>query len=182
MDPLSLTPEELARQEAYRDARVSGKYDHIWKTVGVCVFCEPREKYIFYEENGIYLTISIYAYVDGHFLIVPRRHLRSVKEFTPEEWETVRKFMYIAKKLIRKVHGIKGVQFIQKDGVEAQSTVEHIHFHCIPFDGPDLSTWNYRRLQNTPLENVAKYRSAGKHIARLNAKFEDKYKDGADEL
>lgn len=173
-----LSPKEQAEQELYRDARFTGKYDAIWQNVGKCAFCDLREKYIFCEENGIVMTIALYAYTDGHFMIMPRRHVRSVKELTPQEWETVRKFMYIAKKLIRKVHGISGVQFIQKEGVSAQSTVEHIHFHCIPFDDPGLSVWNYRKLANTPLENAEKYKIARKNIAKLSQKFDEKYKQG----
>lgn len=166
---------EADKQELYRDARYLNKYDDIWQTVGKCAFCDLKDKYIFFEENGIVMTISLYAYIDGHFMIIPRRHVRSVKDLTEREWQTVREFMYLAKKLIRKVHGTKGMQFVQKDGVNAQSTVEHLHFHCIPFDSPDLATWNYRRLKNTPLENVAQYKQAAKQIIATKQKFDAKY-------
>jgi dCMP deaminase len=170
-----LTPEEQKKQESYRDARVSGDYDKIWQSVNKCVFCDLNPKYIFNEENGIVMTISLYAYIDGHFMIVPRRHIRSVKEFTPAEWETVRKFMYIAKKIIKQVHGIKGMQTLLKEGETSQSTVGHIHFHCIPFDSADLSEWHYRKLKNTPIENALIYRSHLDSIAKLSAKFDVKY-------
>lgn len=166
------------KQIYYRDARVSGHYDQIWQSVGKCVFCDLKEKYIVHEENGVVLTIVLFAYIDGHMMITPRRHVKSVKEFTPGEWETIRKFMYIAKKIIRKIHGIKGMQFIQKDGIDAQSTVEHIHFHCVPFDDPGLSTWNYRQLKNTPLENAEIYRKDGESIRKLSKRFSKKYDDG----
>lgn len=172
-----LTPAEQKKQELYRDARFTNKYDDIWQSVGKCVFCDLREKYIFFEENDIVMTISLYAYIDGHLMIVPRRHITSVKELTPIEWETIRKCLYLAKKMIREVHGIKGMQFVQKDGATAQSTVEHIHFHCIPFDQPDLAAWNYRKLQNTPLENVAKYQEARKKMHKLSSRFDKKYKN-----
>lgn len=176
---MKLDAEDQKKQEMYRDARFTEQYDGIWQSVGKCVFCDLREKYIIYEENGIVMTITLYAYIDGHFMILPRRHVRSVKELTTAEWETIRKFMYMAKKLVKKVHGNKGIQFVQKDGIDAQSTVEHIHFHCIPFDAPDLSVWNYRQLENTPLENVELYKRQSKTIAKLNEKFDEKYKDGA---
>lgn len=175
---MNLTPEEQAKQEFYRDARFTDQYDKVWKTVGVCAFCEPRDKYIFYEENGIMMTISLFAYIDGHFLIVPRRHLRSTKEMTSPEWATVRKCMYIAKKLIREVHNISGMQTILKEGASAQSTVgDHIHFHCVPFDAPDLSVWNYRKLKHTPLENVALYKKQDVKINELADRFDKKYRE-----
>ena len=174
-----MTPEEKKKQELYRDARFTKQYDGIWQNVGKCVFCDLRDKYVIYEEDGIAITITLYAYIDGHLLIVPRRHVRSVKELTPKEWEAVRKCMYISQKLIKQVHHTKGIQFIQKSGAGAQSSVEHLHFHAVPFDAPDLSVWNYRKLKNTPLENVALYKKQAKKIEELDQKFEKKYKGGA---
>ena len=163
------------KQEMYRDARITGKYDNIWQSVGKCVFCDLNEKYKIIEENGVVLTIALFAYIDGHVMIIPRRHVRSVKELTTLEWETMRKFMYIAKKMIREIYGIKGMQIIQKDGSEAQSTVEHLHFHCIPFDSPDLNVWNYRQLKNTPVENTKLYTDKNKDIKKLAKRFAEKY-------
>ena len=163
------------KQIAYRDARVTGSYEDIWQSVGKCVFCDLKDDYVLFEENGVVLTIVLFAYIDGHMMIVPRRHVRSVKELTPLEWETMRKFMYIAKKMIRDVHGIKGMQIVQKDGAEAQSTVEHLHFHTIPFDAPDLNEWNYRQLKNTPLENAELYKSKLDEMKDLAKRFDKKY-------
>ncbi|HUD11757.1 MAG TPA: HIT domain-containing protein [Candidatus Saccharimonadia bacterium] len=176
---MEITPEDQKQQEYYRDARTGGYYGEIWKNVGKCVFCDMRDKYIFFEENGVVMTVKLYAYIDGDLMIIPRRHVRSVKELTPAEWETMRKMMYIAKKLVRMVHGIKGMQIIQKDGIQAQSTVEHLHFQCMPFDSPDFSVWNYRDLKNTPLQNANLYKQQAKAIADLEKKFEDKYQDGS---
>src|SRR5882724_3960666 len=171
-----LTPDEQQKQIMYRDARFTKQYDDIWKSVGKCVFCDLREKYVFFEEHGVVMTVSLYAYIDGHFMIVPRRHIRSPKELTQIEWDTIRKFSYIAKKLIKDVHGVRGMQLVQKDGSEAQSTVDqHLHFHCIPFDTPDLCQWNYRKLQYTPLENAELYKQASKKIIKLDRKFTEKY-------
>lgn len=163
------------KQLVYRDARVSGNYDNIWQSVGKCVFCDLKDDYIIFEENGVVLTIVLFAYIDGHMMIIPRRHVKSVKELTPEEWETMRKFMYIAKKLVRDVHNIKGMQIVQKDGAEAQSTVEHLHFHAIPFDAPDLNQWNYRQLKNTPIENAHLYQAKKADIVSLAKRYDRKY-------
>jgi diadenosine tetraphosphate (Ap4A) HIT family hydrolase/8-oxo-dGTP pyrophosphatase MutT (NUDIX family) len=169
--------DEQAKQIAYRDARITGNYDEIWQSVGKCVFCDLRNKYIVAEENGMVLTVSLFAYIDGHLMIIPQRHVRSPKDLTELEWATMRKFTYLAKKLIRKQHGIKAMQLIFKDGAEAQSTVsEHLHFHCVPFDAPDLTVWNYRQLRHTPIENAQAYRDSGKLIAETNARFDKKYR------
>lgn len=172
---------EQKKQELYRDARTTGKYDEIWQSVGKCVFCDLNDKYVFFEENGVVMTVALFAYIDGHCMIIPRRHVRSAKDLSQVEWDTMRKFTYIAKKLIRDVHDIKGVQYVLRDGgIVAQSTVsDHLHMHCLPFDSPDLSVWNYRRLKNTPLENANAYRQARKKLLSAEAKFEQKYKQPA---
>ncbi|MDK2899444.1 MAG: hypothetical protein PWQ10_631 [Patescibacteria group bacterium] len=169
--------ETRKKQEYYRDARINGDYDNIWKTTGECVFCALNEKYVIYEENGVALVVQLFAYIDGHLLIIPRRHIRSVKELTSIEWETMRKMMYIAKKMIRDIYGIKGMQIIQKDGVGSQSTVDHLHFHCIPFDSPDLNQWNFRKLKNTPIENTALYIAKKPEIEKLAKRFAGKYQN-----
>jgi diadenosine tetraphosphate (Ap4A) HIT family hydrolase len=87
--------------------------------------------------------------------------------------------MYIAKKIIREVHGIKGLQYVLRDGgIVAQSTVsDHLHIHCIPFDAPDLNTWNYRVLKYSPLENAQLYKNNSEKINKLSRRFDKKYKD-----
>lgn len=176
---MDLTPEEQKKQIYYRDARTGGYYGKIWTTVGKCVFCDLRDKYIIYEENGMVMTVALFAYIDGNLMIMPRRHIKSVKELTDSEWQTARKMMYIAKKMIRKIHGIKGLQYLIRDGgIDAQSTVsDHLHIHAIPFDAPDLSTWNYRKLKYTPLENAELFKQHNKKIQELSGKFDEKYGD-----
>ncbi len=173
-----LTAEQQKQEQAFRTARVTGAYNDIWQTVGRCVFCNhdaEEARHEIFEEDGVYTTVPAYAYVDGHLLVIPRRHVRSVKELTPVEWEAMRKQFYLAKKMIREVHGVKGMQIVQKDGVDAQSTVEHLHFHCIPFNSPDLSVWNYRQLEHTPYENAEAYRQKSQKLQKLATRFSEKY-------
>lgn len=174
---LNLSPEEREKQEYYRDARTGGYYGKIWTTVGKCVFCDMRDKYIVHEENDIVMTVPLYPYIDGSLMVIPRRHVKSAKELTPLEWETVRKFMYIAKKIIRKVHDRKEMIYMLRDGGNlVNSTVQdHMHVHCVPSDGPDLNTWNYRELKYTPLENATLFRRQASTIAKLSDKFTEKY-------
>ena len=174
---MGLSSEEQKKQLYYRDARTGGYYGEIWTSVGKCVFCDLRDKYIVHEENGIVLTVPLFAYIDGSLMIIPRRHVKSVKELTDSEWQSVRKFMYVAKKIIRKVHDHKDIQYVLRDGgLAVNSTVQdHLHMHCIPSDGPDLTVWNYRKLTYTPLENAELFRGQTKKIMELSKRFEEKY-------
>lgn len=172
-----LSEEERKKQEYYRDARTGGYYGKIWTSVGKCVFCDMREKYIFHEENGVVMTVALFAYIDGNIMIVPRRHVKSVKQLKDEEWQTVRKMMYIAKKIIRKVHNLKDVMYVVRDGgLAVSSTVQdHLHMHCIPSDSPDLVTYNYRQLKYTPLENAELFKAQSENIQKLSKRYGNKY-------
>lgn len=164
-------------QEQMKHARTQDWYDTIWKTVGKCVFCDLKDQYIIYEEQGVVLTVNLFPYIDGQLMAIPRRHVSSPKELTQLEWDTLRKLSYVAKKLIKKVHGHKGMWTLIREGKEnAQMTVtDHLHMQLIPFDAPDLAVWNFRELNYTPLENAKLYRNAWKDLEKALAKFETKY-------
>jgi len=69
---------------------------------------------------------------------------------------------------------------VRDGGNLVNSTVQdHIHIHCIPSDGPDLNTWNYRTLKYTPLENATLFRKQASSIDKLSERFSDKYTETA---
>lgn len=160
-----------------KNARTSGQYDRIWTNTEKCVFCDLKDKYIIREESGIVLTTSLYPYIDGQLLAIPRRHIKSPKDLSTNEWDTIRKFGYLAKKLIRKVHGHKALWTLLREGGTGagMSVVDHLHVHFIPFDNADLCSWNYRELQFTPLENAAKYQQLAESTEKYSKKYTQKY-------
>lgn len=168
---------QTQKQELYKNARSEKYYQDIWQNVGKCVFCDLNSKYILHEENNVVLTINLYPYIDGQLMAIPRRHVSSLKDLTQIEWETMRKFSYIAKKIIRSAHNHKAVwNLVREGGESAQMTVsDHLHMQLIPFDSKDLATWNFRKLKYTPLENVAKYKQAYEEFKQAYTKFDKKY-------
>jgi diadenosine tetraphosphate (Ap4A) HIT family hydrolase len=164
-------------QEFKKNARLNGDYDQIWKNTNKCVFCDLKEKYILLEENEIVLAVNLYPYIDGQLMAIPRQHVRSPKELTPAQWETMRKFSYLAKKMLKKIYGYKGLwTLIREGGGQAQMTVsDHLHMQFIPFDKSSLCQWNYRQLKNTPLENTQKFKEQKKLMTATLKKFEKKY-------
>ncbi len=167
----------MSKQQRMKQARVNGQYDQIWQNTGKCVFCDLKDKYILLEENDLVLTINLYPYLDGQLMAIPRKHLTSPKHLSPAQWETVRKFSYLAKKMLRKVYGYKSMwTLIREGGTEAQMTVtDHLHIHFIPFDQKDLCVWNYRKLAKTPLQNVASYQQKAEYLKKLLKRYENKY-------
>jgi len=164
-------------QQYKKNARINGDYDQIWQNTNKCVFCDLKKKYILLEENEIALTINLYPYIDGQLMAIPRKHIRSPKELTPKQWETMRKFSYLAKKMLKKIYGYKGMwTLIREGGDQAQMTVtDHLHMQFIPFDEANLCQWNFRQLKNTPLENTQKFKKQKKLMQDCLKKFSEKY-------
>lgn len=162
-----------------KEARAGAKYwyEEIWQNVGKCVFCDLKEKYIIHEKGGIVLTTNLFPYIDGQLMIIPRRHVNSLKELSQNEWESMRMYGYLAKKLFREVHKLKDMWFLLREGgPTAQKTVtDHLHVQLVPFDKADLVKWNYRKLKNTPIENAEKYQRLSSYISEKLKKFQNKY-------
>ncbi|MDD3648388.1 MAG: NUDIX domain-containing protein [Candidatus Dojkabacteria bacterium] len=144
-------------------------YDDIWKKVGKCVFCDLRDRYIIFEKNGVVLTTNLFPYTDAHLLIIPRRHIEYVKEFTNEEWEALRGVMYVAKKVLRKVFKKKNLWFIYREGAlgQAQKTVGHLHIQVVPYS-EGLVKINYQPISWAPGE-------VGDRLKEETDYLEDKY-------
>ena len=168
---------QIDKQKKMQQARTGGRYEQIWQSTGKCVFCDLKDKYILHEENGIALTINLYPYIDGQLMAIPRTHISSPKQLSQNQWETMRKFTFIAKKIIRKVHGHKSMwSILREGGVNAQMSVtDHLHVHFIPIDSPDFCKWTYRKLKNSPLQNAELYKQQAQLILKKDTKFEVKY-------
>lgn len=164
-------------QQYYKNARLSGEYAQIWKNTGKCVFCDLKKKYILFEENEIALTINLFPYTDGQLMAIPRQHVSSPKQLSPIQWETIRQFGYIAKKMIKKVHHCTGMWTLIREGGESaqMSVAQHLHIQFIPFNDPQLCTWQYQPLKYTPLENIELYKHESEYLSQLVKRYKHKY-------
>lgn len=144
-----------------RLARTSADYwyDEAWKKAGKCVFCDLRKKYIIAEENGIVLAANLYQYIDGHLLIIPRRHFEDLLETTEMEWKTILHLAKLGIKRLRERMGIEEVWFLDRapGGFAAGKTVKHAHAHLIPHS-PKLFQWKFQPVKIHPEELARKLR------------------------
>ncbi len=174
-EKIELTDKDIEQLTARHSAEFW--YKDIWKSVDKCVFCDLKEKYIIKEVNGIVLTTNIYPYVDGHLMIVPRRHITHIKEFTAEEWETVRMLHYVAKKMLRKLFDVRGLWMLYREGDSfetSEKTVEHLHVQLIPYvEG--LVEWNYQKVYYPPRIVAKAFKDNENVIEKFMERFEGKY-------
>ena len=138
------------------NARTYEEYGKIWQSQKDCVFCSLKKKYIILEKEGFVLTVNIYPYIDGHLLIIPRKHIEAVGEVTKEEWGTILDLMKIGKDLLKNALGVRDSWFLYRlsDGFGGGKTVAHFHAHLVPFS-EKLFKFEYQKIEKSP-ETIAR--------------------------
>ncbi len=97
-----------------------------------CPFCDPGDR-IIAEDGPCFALRDLYPVARGHTLIIPRRHVSSFRELTPEEWTAVHRLACrIAADLQREDPSIGAFNMGINDGPSAGQSIPHVHIHLIP--------------------------------------------------
>ena len=111
-----------------------------------CIFCKIINKeipsYKIYEDEYTYAFLDIAKDVDGHTLVIPKKHVVNVLDC---DVETLNHVMNTIKKICNHYVtncGYEGCNIINASGKEAQQSVFHLHFHIIPRKKDDgVNAW-----------------------------------------
>jgi diadenosine tetraphosphate (Ap4A) HIT family hydrolase len=97
-----------------------------------CPFCTlPRERLVFESELAFVIRDG-YPVSQGHTLVIPRRHVASFFETTPEEQSSLLKLLNLARIEIAQQFKPAGFNIGINDGAAAGQTIAHMHIHLIP--------------------------------------------------
>jgi diadenosine tetraphosphate (Ap4A) HIT family hydrolase len=97
-----------------------------------CPFCTlPRERLVFESELAFVIRDG-YPVSPGHTLVIPRRHVASFFETTPEEQASLIKLLNLARIEIGQQFKPEGFNIGINDGAAAGQTIAHLHVHLIP--------------------------------------------------
>jgi diadenosine tetraphosphate (Ap4A) HIT family hydrolase len=103
-----------------------------------CPFCQlPPERITSGNELGIVVR-DAYPVSPGHTLIIPRRHIGSFFDLTPEERTGLFDLLDRARAELECSHQPRGYNIGINDGPAAGQTVPHLHIHLIPRYSGDL--------------------------------------------
>lgn len=99
-----------------------------------CAFCrqEVLDAQTFYEGKGVLGLLTHKPALNGHVLIIPKRHVERFEDLTPQELIEMSKAIKKIDCAVRDVFGYKDYLLIQKNGHEAGQSVPHVHFHYLP--------------------------------------------------
>jgi histidine triad (HIT) family protein len=101
-----------------------------------CLFCKIIQKEIpsdiIFQDESITVFKDINPAAPIHLLIIPNRHISSVREITTADESTMGKLFTGAKKAAE-IMGIKetGYRLIVNNGSDAHQEIFHIHMHLM---------------------------------------------------
>jgi diadenosine tetraphosphate (Ap4A) HIT family hydrolase len=97
-----------------------------------CPFCFPSPERIAFEDHLTRALWDAFPVTEGHLLLVPRRHVPTWFEATPEEHTALVAAVSRGRQLIADRHGPDGYNIGVNVGRAAGQTVFHLHVHLIP--------------------------------------------------
>lgn len=106
-----------------------------------CLFCKivageiPSNKV--YEDETVYAFYDIAPQAPTHFLVIPKTHIGSVADVTPENATVVAHIFAVISKVTKEL-GLESYRVVSNIGEQAGQSVHHLHFHVL--GGRDM-TW-----------------------------------------
>lgn len=100
-----------------------------------CLFCKivageiPSQKV--YEDEEILAFRDIAPMAPVHILVIPKAHIGSVDEITPENSNLVAHIFQVIPQIARAEKLEKGYRVVSNCGEHAGQSVHHLHFHIL---------------------------------------------------
>lgn len=100
----------------------------------MCVFCQIVNKEIpstiVYEDEQVLAFNDINPSAETHILIIPKKHIDSIKELEETDEKLVGHLFVVARK-IAKEKGLKGYKLQINVGKEGGQIIFHLHLHLL---------------------------------------------------
>lgn len=106
-----------------------------------CIFCKVIAKevpgYFVYEEDNVVVFLDIFGSTDGHVLVVPKKHGKTIQDFDKDELGEVMEAVKIVSEKIEKSLNTDSITI----GInhKEEKGVPHLHVHLIPRNKNDGS-------------------------------------------
>jgi histidine triad (HIT) family protein len=100
-----------------------------------CIFCRiaageiPARKA--FEDEDLVVFHDIHPAAPVHLLIVPRRHVVSLYEATPDDGALLGKMLLLAPRLAREHGATDGFRIVVNNGAGGGQEVPHLHLHVL---------------------------------------------------
>lgn len=105
------------------------------RVVDGCIFCQRDDKRlntIVRENATFYARYDNFPAADGHLEVVPKRHVESLFELTPEEVSEAYSLLCEVQKIVMAEYRPDGYTIGVNEGAAAGQSIAHLHIHLIP--------------------------------------------------
>ena len=100
-----------------------------------CLFCKIIAREIpstkVYEDEAVYAFRDINPQAPTHILVIPKAHLSSVNDITPENSRVVAHIFQVIPQIAAAEGLTNGYRVVSNCGSDAGQTVHHLHFHIL---------------------------------------------------
>jgi len=99
-----------------------------------CPFCDKDniDKHKIFETKTEYVLYNIRKSNKGRCLVIPKRHVSSIRDLTDKEAESLFKTVKYVSKRLNKYLKPQGFNYGFNEGKIAGQEVDHFHFHILP--------------------------------------------------
>jgi diadenosine tetraphosphate (Ap4A) HIT family hydrolase len=103
-----------------------------------CPFCTVPPARIFLEDAAFIALLDGYPVVEGHMLVIPKKHVQSVFDLNDIEQEQLWRFVAAVRVRLNQELNVTAFNIGINDGTAAGQTVPHAHVHIIPRRNGDV--------------------------------------------
>jgi len=101
-----------------------------------CLFCKIIKGeipcYKIYEDEYTLAFLDIAKDVDGHTLVIPKKHFNNTLDCDEETLNHVMHTIKLISNHYVNNCGFSGINLINNNGTSAEQAINHLHFHIIP--------------------------------------------------
>ena len=103
-----------------------------------CIFCEAGEAgadapLVLHRGTHAFVILNLFPYNNGHLMIVPRRHIATLAEATPDELQELIALTRQAEIVLTEAYAPHGLNVGLNLGKAAGAGVaDHLHIHVVP--------------------------------------------------
>jgi len=122
-----------------------------------CIFCKIIEGAIpsakIYEDEHVYAFMDIMPVSKGHVLLIPKKHIENVYDFSEEEASRLFTAAPKIANALKAEFEPVGMNLLSNNGAPAGQSVFHFHLHFIPrYDNTDgfQPSWVTKESTYTP--------------------------------
>ena len=111
-----------------------------------CIFCQIASGKIqglrIYENDNTLAFMDIAKDVDGHILVIPKKHCKNILDCDAETLSAVIQTVKTVSNHLTEHCGYEGVNLLNASGESAGQSVPHFHIHIIPRKKDDgIDAW-----------------------------------------